>query len=71
MNNPIEVKDTIELWQQFTKSIDSKSEVYDKHLLEDISKALGFKDGCDFELELKKHNVSKEKLLSVLINVMF
>lgn len=70
MNNPIEVKDTIELWQQFTKSIDSKSEVYDKHLLEDISKALGFKDGCDFELELKNHNVSKEKLLSVLINAL-
>ena len=70
MNNPIEVKDTLELWQQFTKSIDSKSEVYDKHLLEDISKALGFKDGCDFELELKNHNVSKEKLLSVLINAL-
>ncbi len=70
MNNPIEVKDTIELWQQFTKSIDSKSEDYDKHLIEDISKALGFKDGCDFELELKNHNVSKEKLLSVLINAL-
>ena len=67
MNKPIDVKDTIELWQQFNKSIDSKSEVYDKRLLEEISKELGFKAGCDFELELKNHNVSKEQLLAVLI----
>lgn len=67
MNKPIDVKDTIELWQQFNKSIDSKSEVYDKRLLEEISKELGFKTGCDFEFELKSHNVSKERLLAVLI----
>lgn len=67
MKRLIVVNNSIELWRQFRKTIDFRCEAYDKQLLDEIIKQLGFKPGCDIESELKRHNVSKEQLLAVLI----
>lgn len=70
MQNTTQLKDTLELWDQFAKTADFKSNVYDKQLLEVIKQELGFNTSSDVRSELGIHKTTSEQLLSILLKLM-
>ena len=61
---------TVELWENICKTADFKSKEYDKELLADIKKELGFDRNCKICEELISHNTTPEELLSTLLKLL-
>ena len=61
---------TVELWENICKTADFKSKEYDKELLADKKKELGFDRNCKIREELISHNTTPEELLSTLIKLL-
>ena len=64
------INSTLELWDHFSKIADLKSKEYDKELLADLKKELGFDKKCIVRDELSSHNTTPEELLAVLIKLL-
>ena len=62
--------DTLELWEYFNKTADFKSNVYDKALLVEIQKELGFNEKANVRDEIQSHNTAPEQFLSVLLKLL-
>lgn len=61
---------TVELWEHICKTADFKSKEYDKELLADIKKELGFDKNTEICDGLISNNTTPEELLSTLIKLL-
>ena len=61
-----QINNTLELWDQICETADFKSNDYDKELLSDIKKRLGFDEKCDIRAELSLRKTTSEQLVFVL-----
>lgn len=64
------IKDTIELWIKFEQAADFKNNDYDKAMLTEIKKELGFRQECDICKQLAIEKTTSEQLLGVLLKLM-
>ncbi len=66
-NSIIKLNSTLELWNHFSKTADFKSNEYDKQLLIDIKKGLGFDEKSNIQAAIKTNKTTPQQLLAVLL----
>ena len=62
-----ELGSALELWDCFRKTADFKSNEYDKQLLIEIKKGLGFDDKSNIRTEIQTNGTTPQQLLAVLL----
>ena len=58
---------SIDLWNQFCRTADFKSNEYDKQLLVEIKKRLGLDEKSNIRFEIKARNITPQQLLSAIL----